>query len=144
MLPPQLSHVSDRITNTSISRNTRSPRLRREPLAAANRAKLLNPSHVASHDLRRPVSAALGPVVFSVKIVVALLLPGVTLVGLNAHVVSAGNPEQVNVTTEFQGAGLGRMVIVWVADSPALTVFAGNVCPPKSKLESTTVTVAFA
>jgi hypothetical protein len=36
----------------------------------------------------------------------------VTLAGLNSHIVSAGNPEQANVTTEFQGPGLGRTVIV--------------------------------
>jgi len=114
------------------------------PLAAANRPKLLNPSQVASHDFPGRLSAEFGPVVATVRLVVALLSPGVTLVGWNAHVVSAGNPEHENVTTEFQGAGMGRMVIVWVAACPAFTVFAGSACPPKSKLRSTTVTVAFA
>jgi hypothetical protein len=114
------------------------------PLAAANRPKPLNPSHVASQDFRRRLNAAFGPVVATVRLVVALLLPGVTLVGLNLHVVSAGNPEHANVTTEFHGPGFGRMVIVWVADSPAFTVLARSACPPKSKLGSTTVTVAFA
>jgi hypothetical protein len=90
------------------------------------------------------VIEALGPVVATVRVVVALLVPGVTLVGLNVHVVNAGSPEHARVTTELQGAGLGRMVIVWVADCPAFTVFTGSACPPKSKLASTTVTVALA
>jgi hypothetical protein len=145
LLPPQLRSDRAGSPKTSIARNTRIARPRRRPpLAAANRPKPLSPSHVASHDFRRRLNAAFGPVVATVRLVVALLSPGVTLVGLNLHVVSAGSPEQASVTTEFQGAGLGRMVIVWVADCPAFTVFAGSACPPRSKLGSTTVTVAFA
>ena len=100
---------------------------RRPPLATTNHPKLLSPSQVASHDSCSPVTATFGPVVATVKVVVALLLPGVTLVGWNAHMVSAGNPEHENVTTEFQGAGLGRIVTVCVTDPPAVTVFAGSV-----------------
>ena len=113
LLPAQLSSDSARSPKTSIARNTGIAHLRRRmPLAAANKPKPLNPSQVASHDFPRRLSAAFGPVVATVRLVVALLSPGVTLVGLNAHVVSAGNPEHENVTTEFHGPGFGRMVIV--------------------------------
>ena len=88
-------------------------RLRRRPRPEIkSNPQAPSPSQTTSHGLRTSISTTPRLVVASVKVVVALLLPGVTLTGLNVHVVSAGSPEHENVTAEFHGAGFGWMMIV--------------------------------
>ena len=61
-------------------------------------------------------------VVATENTVVAVVAPGVTLVGLNVPVVAAGNPDAVNVTAFAKPPVPGVSVIVKFAVCPAVTV----------------------
>jgi len=57
----------------------------------------------------------------TVRVVVAALPDGVTVVGLNAHVAPAGNPEHAKLTAELKPF-CGEIVSVVVPFPPELTV----------------------
>jgi len=69
-----------------------------------------------------PWSAALGPVVESVKVEFAGFAPGTSVMGENVHELSGGRPEQEKVTVSPRMVTSGVTVIVYVADWPGETV----------------------